>query len=96
VTDFSLSQHQDEWLEEHHLRHGWRGERRVWVWGEPCPAQVRDRLAPEWRHSDEHGQPYFEEAVGLPTDGEDESLRVDAAPARRSSQRLVRPPKEES
>jgi hypothetical protein len=92
MTDVRLSPQQDEWVEEHHLRHSWQGERRPWIYGEPCPAQMRDRLAPEWRHFDAKGNPHYENAVGLPTDGQDESPRVGAATARRADRRLVRPP----
>jgi hypothetical protein len=68
------------------------GQRRPWIYGEPCPAQMRDRLAPEWRHFDAKGNPHYENAVGLPTDGQDESPRVGAATAQRADRRLVRPP----
>jgi hypothetical protein len=61
------------------IRHGWQGEYRPWIYGEPCPAQMRDRLAPEWRHFDAKGQPHFvpENAAALPGGGVDESLRVE-------------------
>jgi hypothetical protein len=79
VTDWIHSQEAAD--EAWDLRYGWQGRHRPWIYGEPCPAQMRDRLAPEWRHFDAKGQPHYENAVGLPTGGEDESLRVDAAPA---------------
>jgi hypothetical protein len=92
-----------DWIHSHDaaeeawdLRFGWQGRHRPWIYGEPCPAQMRDRLAPEWRHFDAKGQPHYENAVGLPTGGQDGSLRVDAAPALRSPQRPVRNPKEDS